>query len=50
MECVVCYGTTKHKTSCNHYVCNDCTDRMIINKELCPLCRCRQSRTYLYLL
>jgi len=47
MECVVCYGTTKHKTSCNHYVCNDCTDRMFrldsVNKELCPICR--QART-----
>ena len=47
MECVVCYDTTKHKTNCNHYVCNDYTDRMFrldsVNKELCPICR--QART-----
>ena len=39
MECVICYDNTKYKTNCGHYVCNDCTDRMIINKELCPYCR-----------
>ena len=38
-ECCVCYEITKHKINCNHYVCLDCTDRMITNKKLCPYCR-----------
>ena len=42
-ECVVCYDNTKHKTNCNYYVCTNCTDDMLINKELCPYCR--QTRT-----
>jgi hypothetical protein len=42
-ECCVFYEVTKYKTPCNHVVCNDCTDNMTINKELC--CYCRQPRT-----
>src|SRR5438552_10209973 len=38
-ECCVCYKLTKHKTNCNHYVCLDCTDKMITNRKLCPYCR-----------
>ena len=38
-KCVVCYEINNYKTNCNHYVCTDCTDKMIINKELCPYCR-----------
>ena len=48
MECVICYDNTNYKTNCGHYVCNDCTDRMIINKILCPICRQRRTDICIY--
>src|SRR6266853_1599649 len=36
-ECCICYENTKYKTSCNHYICIQCSDSNA--KSECPLCR-----------
>jgi hypothetical protein len=34
-ECCVCFEETSQKTSCNHFVCNNC----VVKLKKCPLCR-----------
>src|SRR6266853_4628646 len=36
-ECCIFYELTKHKTSCNHYICIQCSEQYS-NCE-CPMCR-----------
>ncbi len=39
-ECPVCLNMTFYKIpSCRHYLCLRCSRSMIINQNLCPLCR-----------
>ena len=39
-DCVVCYDLTSYRIpNCKHYVCDRCTDKMTVNKNLCPYCR-----------
>ena len=37
MECIVCFEETEEKTECNHSLCNECKEKIIIKK--CPYCR-----------
>lgn len=37
-DCVVCYESTYTLTSCNHYLCVDCWNKLKNNN--CPMCRC----------
>lgn len=43
-ECCICYVEEPHRraqfTSCSHWVCTTCAERIMLWGGLCPLCRC----------
>jgi len=43
-ECVVCYENTNTRTSCNHFLCEDCVNDIFkhTQKYNCPYCRSDQ--------
>jgi len=37
-ECIICYEKSNVITNCNHYYCNVCITKLLLDKDLCVLC------------